>query len=699
VAVAVTGDATLSNAGLLTVTQIEAAAIPASAAVVGTNFSKQLIASTPHQVGLPLQCADTSSSATTYTCTTTPSIASLATGDTFIFTSINQNNSGSSTLNIDAIGAKTLKKYQNTANLAAGDLQASSTVLVTYDGTNFEISQIGNAPSGSGTINAASQYAWPYYSASGSATTISGLAPATTNGIWYAIQNVVSNAAVAQTLALAGVLPNPQTGTSYTYLYSDRVGYTTFSNASAIAVTLPAAGGTGFTQNWANVSCDIGAGTATITPTTSTISYTTGTAYTSAASSLALTTGQCAWIYSDNTNYFAIVRSGGAGVTSIATTSPITGGTITTTGTIACATCATTTNGGAISFDKSATGLINPTADATFTEPIGSTTGLTLAGTAPASVSTSTGTNATSLFNVNGVTGGADSNATGTAGIGSSPTWAAGNGGAGTGTNTVGGAGGAMNFTAGNGGASNGTGVNSNGGSFVFTPGTAGTGGSGTAGKAGVFSIAGTGAGFYYFSQGTAITTANSVIPANSIIEAAPTAVTAYTLTKPGAAPTNNFSGKYTTTAGVESYAKLPQTVMLTTQYTNSTTGFTNVTGTNSLAFQMDASTTYQGKCVLFYQAASTGGLNIEFTGPASPTFVTYGLLDPGSNTALVSASVATAYSTSLGAAVSTATTNFPATVYFGISNGTTAGTLQLLAKSSAAVQLQIQTGSYCIMQ
>ena len=183
---------------------------------------------------------------------------------------------------------------------------------------------------------------------------------------------------------------------------------------------------------------------------------------------------------------------GGGGVTSIATTSPITGGTITTTGTIACATCATTTNGGAISFDKSNTGLINPTADATFTYVAASTSGLTIAGTAPASVSTSTGTTATTLFNVNGVAGGATSNATGTGGVGSAPTIASGTGGAGTGTNAVGGAGGNLSLTSGAGGASNGTGANSNGGNIIASLGIAGIGGTGASGVSGEFEITGT---------------------------------------------------------------------------------------------------------------------------------------------------------------------------------------------------------------
>lgn len=109
-----------------------------------------------------------------------------------------------------------------------------------------------------------------------------------------------------------GVVPNAQTGASYTIAATDRAEYVSFSNAGAVSVTLPQAGSSGFASNFVFVTCDIGAGTATITPTASTISYTNGSSYTSGAANLALSTGQCAWVYSDNTNYFAIVRSGGA---------------------------------------------------------------------------------------------------------------------------------------------------------------------------------------------------------------------------------------------------------------------------------------------------------------------------------------------------------------------------------------------------
>jgi len=143
---------------------------------------------------------------------------------------------------------------------------------------------------------------------------------------------------------------------------------------------------------------------------------------------------------------------------------------------------------------------------------------------------------------------------------------------------------------------------------------------------------------------------------------------------------------------------RLPQTFNLTSQYTNSTTSFTNVAGGNTIQWAVKANTTYLATCHLYYQAAATGGLNIEFTGPASPTSVIYGLSLP-IILGTANNSVATAYSTSLGTAVTTSGTNFDASVSFALQNGANAGTVNLLAKSSAAAQLQIQSGSFCVVQ
>jgi hypothetical protein len=162
-------------------------------------------------------------------------------------------------------------------------------------------------------INPCSQFGIAYYSAIGASNTALNCAPApiAPNGVpQFLISTPVAGVATSPVLALAGVPINPQTGTTYTIAATDRASYLSINNAAAIAVTLPQAGTAGFGFNFVFNVCDIGAGTATITPTTSTISYSTGGAYTSAATSLVLSTGQCAFIYSDNTNYFAIVRTG-----------------------------------------------------------------------------------------------------------------------------------------------------------------------------------------------------------------------------------------------------------------------------------------------------------------------------------------------------------------------------------------------------
>jgi len=100
-----------------------------------------------------------------------------------------------------------------------------------------------------------------------------------------------------------GLAVNAQTGTTYTYLSNDRHKLVTHTNASAIAATLPQATGA-FGATWAMFVQNRGAGTLTITPTTSTID---------GAASLALTTNQGTLIASDGTNYFTMRGIGGSG--------------------------------------------------------------------------------------------------------------------------------------------------------------------------------------------------------------------------------------------------------------------------------------------------------------------------------------------------------------------------------------------------
>ncbi len=87
---------------------------------------------------------------------------------------------------------------------------------------------------------------------------------------------------------------NAQTGTTYTVLSTDWGKLVTHSNGSAIAVTLPQAGSS-FPNGWYYDVVNLGVGTVTITPTTSTIQ---------GAATLVLTTGDGVRIVSDGTNYF-----------------------------------------------------------------------------------------------------------------------------------------------------------------------------------------------------------------------------------------------------------------------------------------------------------------------------------------------------------------------------------------------------------
>ena len=122
---------------------------------------------------------------------------------------------------------------------------------------------------------------------------------------------------------------NKQTGTTYTVVAGDCGKLVTQSNAAAVAYTLPVASTTGFGMGYYVDVQNTGAGTVTITPTTSTID---------GASSLALTTNQGVRIASDGSNYFTQRgvggSSGGSGVTNVGSGCSLAGGPITTTGTL-----------------------------------------------------------------------------------------------------------------------------------------------------------------------------------------------------------------------------------------------------------------------------------------------------------------------------------------------------------------------------
>jgi hypothetical protein len=114
---------------------------------------------------------------------------------------------------------------------------------------------------------------------------------ATTTWITIGYMNV--GAAALGGMRLYGDV-DARTGTSESILNADYGQFLTFSNASAIAATLPAISSTVCPANWYCWVQNKGAGLLTITPTTSTIN---------GASSFAVGTDQGVLIYSDGTNY------------------------------------------------------------------------------------------------------------------------------------------------------------------------------------------------------------------------------------------------------------------------------------------------------------------------------------------------------------------------------------------------------------
>ena len=90
------------------------------------------------QAGTPWFIVDTSSSTTTYTGCPTPAITTYTTGQQIWFDPVTTN-TGSSTLNVCALGAKTIQKLVSgtLTNLASGDMDSDSNHLLTYNGTVF----------------------------------------------------------------------------------------------------------------------------------------------------------------------------------------------------------------------------------------------------------------------------------------------------------------------------------------------------------------------------------------------------------------------------------------------------------------------------------------------------------------------------------------------------------------------------------
>jgi hypothetical protein len=112
--------------------------------------------------GLIFQATD-SGSANAYAIALTPAVTAYVAGQVFHFKAANAS-SGASTLNVNALGAKNIKK-KNDQDIAAGDIEQNAIVSVIYDGTSFQmLSQLGTS--------AGSMSSWTLSGDSGSNQTI-----------------------------------------------------------------------------------------------------------------------------------------------------------------------------------------------------------------------------------------------------------------------------------------------------------------------------------------------------------------------------------------------------------------------------------------------------------------------------------------------------------------------------------------------
>lgn len=111
-----------------------------------------------------------------YACSLSPVLTTYETGQVVWFKA-NTANTTAATLNLNALGAKTIKKVAGgiTTDLATNDIRVGQYVAVQYDGTNFQmLSAIGNADVG-GTVTSVSGTANQISVATGTTTPVISL--------------------------------------------------------------------------------------------------------------------------------------------------------------------------------------------------------------------------------------------------------------------------------------------------------------------------------------------------------------------------------------------------------------------------------------------------------------------------------------------------------------------------------------------
>lgn len=106
------------------------------ASTTALTASNKVVSQKDFQIGAEIYAAD-SVGTDAYAVTLSPVPTAYVTGMTVRFKA-GTANTGAATLNVNSLGAKTLKKHYN-EDLATGDIVANQIVSVIYDGTNFQL--------------------------------------------------------------------------------------------------------------------------------------------------------------------------------------------------------------------------------------------------------------------------------------------------------------------------------------------------------------------------------------------------------------------------------------------------------------------------------------------------------------------------------------------------------------------------------
>lgn len=149
----------------------------------GTQINVQLSADTAVmqsraglQSGQTLLCASTSGSSSTYTCAMTPTLTTYTNGMVLDWTPDVNGVSGATTLNVDTLGATSIKLSDGSSDPVVGDLVAGHLYQISFDGTVFRILRptlitaiAGTQPTCSAALRGRF---WAVFSASGTKDTV-----------------------------------------------------------------------------------------------------------------------------------------------------------------------------------------------------------------------------------------------------------------------------------------------------------------------------------------------------------------------------------------------------------------------------------------------------------------------------------------------------------------------------------------------